>query len=239
MSTWEWIDHGIRVRTGGEEYFGYGGDFGEPLHDGNFVADGLLFPDRTPSPGLGEYKKVIEPVRIDSGGDQLRISNRYDFADTSHLAFTWCLEEEGAERATGSLDVLQAGPGESVAVPLPQLPPVTGEAWLTVRAVLAADSRWAAAGHEIGWAQLQVACAPPRPAGPREAVVAGEREIRVGPGRFDPADGTLTALGEIAVEGPRLDVWRAPTDNDRSFSREPNERAWRELGLHRMRRPPT
>ena len=39
-------------------FFAYGGDFGEPLHDGNFVADGLLFPDRTPSPGLLEYKKV-------------------------------------------------------------------------------------------------------------------------------------------------------------------------------------
>jgi beta-galactosidase len=57
---WEWIDHGIRVGDG----FAYGGDFGEPLHDGNFVADGLLFPDRTPSPGLHELKKVVEPVRI-------------------------------------------------------------------------------------------------------------------------------------------------------------------------------
>ena len=57
---WEWIDHGLRQG----ERFAYGGDFGEPLHDGNFVADGLLFPDRTPSPGLLEFKKVIEPVRI-------------------------------------------------------------------------------------------------------------------------------------------------------------------------------
>src|ERR671930_538630 len=62
---WEWIDHGIRRRTAdGSEYFAYGGDFGEELHDGNFVCDGLMFPDRTPSPGAIEYKKVIEPVRI-------------------------------------------------------------------------------------------------------------------------------------------------------------------------------
>ena len=51
------------------EFFAYGGDFGEPLHDGNFVADGLLFPDRTPSPGLLEFKKVFEPVRIDGDAD--------------------------------------------------------------------------------------------------------------------------------------------------------------------------
>ena len=58
--------------------------------------------------------------------------------------------------------------------------------------------------------------------------------IRVGPGVFDPGDGTLTSLGSLAVGGPRLDLWRAPIDNDRWFSGEQNELAWRELGLHRM-----
>jgi beta-galactosidase len=42
---WEYIDHGIRRRTAdGREYVAYGGDFGEELHDGNFVVDGLFFP---------------------------------------------------------------------------------------------------------------------------------------------------------------------------------------------------
>ena len=35
---WEWIDHGIAQLTpAGEPYFGYGGDFGERVHDGSFV----------------------------------------------------------------------------------------------------------------------------------------------------------------------------------------------------------
>jgi Beta galactosidase small chain len=38
----------------------------------------------------------------------------------------------------------------------------------------------------------------------------------------------------IPVQGPRLDVWRAPIDNERWFSSEPNELAWKDLGLHRM-----
>jgi beta-galactosidase len=231
---WEWIDHGIRVRTPGGEYFAYGGDFGEPVHDGNFVADGLLFPDRTPSPGLAEYKKVVEPVRIAQDSGQLRISNCYDFLRLAHLDFLWRLDEEGAPRAAGSLDVPPAGPSESVLVPFPDLPAVAGEAWLTVRAVLAADCRWAAAGHEIGWGQVKVRGPSPRPAGARAAVTAGKQGIRVGPGRFDSADGTLTSLGAMTVTGPRLDVWRAPIDNDRPFSWEPNEPAWRELGLDRM-----
>ncbi|GAB3895054.1 hypothetical protein GCM10029964_074390 [Kibdelosporangium lantanae] len=48
---WEWIDHGIRqVDDRGREFYAYGGDFGETIHDGSFVIDGLVFPDRTPSP---------------------------------------------------------------------------------------------------------------------------------------------------------------------------------------------
>ncbi len=67
---WEWIDHGIRRP---QRDFAYGGDFGEPLHDGNFVADGLVLPDRTPSPGLLELKAVFAPLRITEQG----IENRH------------------------------------------------------------------------------------------------------------------------------------------------------------------
>jgi beta-galactosidase len=231
---WEWIDHGIRVRTPRGEYFGYGGDFGEPLHDGNFVADGLLFPDRTPSPGLLEYKKVIEPIRISGEDGALRISNRYDFIGLSHVRFVWSVEDDGIEHATGWLTVPDTGPGQSAVVPLPELPAASGEAWLTVRAVLAQDTPWAPAGHEIGWGQLKVREATPRAVGPRGPVTPAAQGIRVGPGVFGAADGRLGWLGGVPVEGPQLDVWRAPIDNDRWFARDPNELAWRKLGLHRM-----
>nr|BFF24778.1 hypothetical protein GCM10025732_27430 [Glycomyces mayteni] len=55
---WEWIDHGVRMRAeDGREWFAYGGDFGEPLHDGNFVVDGLVFPDREPSPASSSSRR--------------------------------------------------------------------------------------------------------------------------------------------------------------------------------------
>jgi beta-galactosidase len=257
---WEWIDHGLRTRDERGEFYGYGGDFGEPLHDGNFVADGLLFPDRTPSPGLLEYAKVIEPVRISRDGDELRIANRYDFLDLSHLRFTWMAEAGGQPLASGELTVPPAAPGASVSVPLPVISGgvdgAGGERWLTVRAELAATGPWAAAGHEVGWAQLPLSPAPSRANAPQSTVDPVYRirlsaggpsaggpsaggpsaggAIQLGPARFDPATGTLTRLGALAVDGPRLDVWRAPIDNERWFSTEQNELAWRELGLHRM-----
>ncbi|MFD9334675.1 glycoside hydrolase family 2 TIM barrel-domain containing protein [Streptomyces sp. NPDC060028] len=94
----EFAHQGLRTRDAqGREFFCYGGDFGEDLHDGNFICDGLVLPDRTPSPGLLEYAKVIAPVRIGPGpeADTLAVENRYEVLDLSHLRFTWSLAREG------------------------------------------------------------------------------------------------------------------------------------------------
>lgn len=41
------------------EYWGYGGDFGDPVHDAQFCINGLVWPDRTPHPGCFECKAVM------------------------------------------------------------------------------------------------------------------------------------------------------------------------------------
>ncbi|MFE7115448.1 glycoside hydrolase family 2 TIM barrel-domain containing protein [Streptomyces sp. NPDC057654] len=245
---WEWIDHGIaRHAPDGQRYFAYGGDFGEELHDGNFCCDGLLFPDRTPSPGLVELKKVVEPVRIESGpggAGTVRITNGHDFAGLSRLAFPWTYEVEGAAVAEGRLDVPSLAPGGSTELKLPAPPPspLAGEAWWTVRAVLAESTAWAEAGHEVAWGQLPDESRHSEGSPPRrnpEAIRSGaEGTLVLGPGVFDAATGALRALGGFRVEGPRLDVWRAPTDNDEGAPWQSEVRhgpLWRRIGLHRMR----
>lgn len=154
---WEWIDHGVKDERYG---FAYGGDFGEELHDGNFVCDGLLFPDRRPSPGLLEYKKVIEPVRIEGDGTNgtVRVTNTHDFADLSHLAFEFSYQVDGFPTGAHWLTVPSLAPGESAEVKLPATAPDgRGEEvrW-TVRALLAEDTSWAGRGHEVAWAQQTV-----------------------------------------------------------------------------------
>ncbi|MGP3970883.1 glycoside hydrolase family 2 TIM barrel-domain containing protein [Streptomyces sp. 6N223] len=242
---WEWIDHGLPKQTpDGRTYFAYGGDFGEELHDGNFVCDGLLFPDRTPSPGLIEYKKVIEPVHITGDGTAgtATITNGHDFADLAHLAFTWAYEVEGEEVASGPLAVppLAPGTGADVKLPAPPAGDHAGEAVWTIRAELAADTPWAPQGHLVAWGQLPADARrlPERPA----ALAAPRREagtLRLGPAVFDAATGTLREFGGLTLhQGPRLDVWRAPTDNDLGASWQDDATRygvkWREIGLHRV-----
>ncbi|MDT0318500.1 glycoside hydrolase family 2 TIM barrel-domain containing protein [Streptomyces millisiae] len=242
---WEWIDHGLPRRTpDGRPYYGYGGDFGEELHAGNFVCDGLLFPDRTPSPALVEYKKVVEPVHItgDTTAGEITVTNGHDFADTSHLAFTWTYEVEGEAVASGPLTVPPLAPGASADVKLPAPPggDLVGEAVWTIAAELAADTPWAPRGHEVAWAQLtDVPRRVPEPPAARAAPRREAGALRLGPAVFDAATGTLTALGGLTLrQGPRLDVWRATTDNDRGapwLAEEPLGATWRRIGLHRMR----
>ena len=89
----------MRTKTAaGEEYYGYGGDFGDEPNDGHFVLDGLLFSDHTPTPGLIEYSKAIEPVQVLGGTkDKVKIINRYDFVTLDHLKCQWALVCDGSK----------------------------------------------------------------------------------------------------------------------------------------------
>ncbi len=59
---WEWWDHGlVQTLPDGTRRWAYGGDFGESPHDGNFVADGMNWPDRTPKPAMWERARARRP----------------------------------------------------------------------------------------------------------------------------------------------------------------------------------
>jgi beta-galactosidase len=94
--------------------------------------------------------------------------------------------------------------------------------------VLAGDEPWAPAGHEVAWGQVPVAAAPARAA--RKSAWSDVDAD------FDPRTGVLRRLGSLELLGPRLDVWRAPTDNDEGYH-GPQQLAplWRAAGLDRMR----
>lgn len=173
----------------------------------------------------------------------VRITNLHDFANLGHLEFRYVHEVDGGPHGHGWLDVPPLAPGESAVLELstpPDEPDDDGEAIWTVQAVLDKDTAWAPAGHEVAWGQLPAA---PRPAATPPAATATPRRgegnvIVLGPGTFDAATGTLGHLDGVRLGGPRLDVWRAPTDNDEAAPWQPGPRPateWRRLGLHRMR----
>ncbi|MGI8457024.1 MAG: glycoside hydrolase family 2 TIM barrel-domain containing protein [Propionibacteriaceae bacterium] len=248
---WEWVEHGIRAEHRGsdgtvEPYFAYGGDFGEVVHDGNFVCDGLVDADRRPRPALGDWKTVVAPVKmiIDEQWQTVTVRSGFDHADGDHLVLQWRIDGPEGTVASGPVGPLSCPAGGSVTYDLPdetrdQRP--EGPSVLTVSAVVGVDLPWAPLGHEVAWAQ-----APAGLAGSGTAEVpassgtsAPERSDAgwtLGPGHFDAA-GALVRLGGHAVEGPVLDLWRAPTDNDlgRDFTDQACDAdGWTAQGLDRL-----
>lgn len=92
---WEWANHGLYKKDNTGEFYAYGGDFNDTPNDGTFVMDGLCFSDHSPAPGLIEFKKVIEPVRLSMEGEILLLENGYDFINLDHLVATYKVEAFG------------------------------------------------------------------------------------------------------------------------------------------------
>ena len=259
---WEWMDHGIRTRTSeGEEYFGYGGDFGDSPHDSNFVIDGMVMPDRTPSPALMEYKKVIEPIRVsDFSLDKLTvlIENRYDFSDLEHIHAQWELTDGEKLIAQGKLDVssIKAREKRTVSVPLSDLLSTYCQqsgAILTIKFLQASDTEWAPIGHEIAWEQFIIPVSKASATNTMHnwktsplRVSHYGREIRITGSNFEVAFSERTGAinswkinnFDLLEAGPKLNFWRALTDNDKlglvEFGEASISKDWIQKGLNAM-----
>ncbi len=247
---WDWVDQGLRQRTDrGTERFAYGGDFGDEPHDGNFVLNGLVFPDRKPSPGLLEYKKVLEPVLVeveDLEKKQLRITNRYDFLTLDHLHLSWSITADGKVLQSGRLPMPKLAPGETSTVTIPFDEPAASAStdyWLNISFTLASDCSWAPAGHEVAWAQFRLPVEAP--AGPVLSIESmpdlhlWQSDTRLEIRGEDFSIGIDKVLGlidswvyhgrQMITKGPRLNFWRAPIDNDIVYVKE-----WKRAGLHQL-----
>lgn len=131
---WEWCDHSIQIGTNedGTPQYGYGGDFGERHHDGNFCCDGLIYPNRTPHTGLLELAQVYRPIRVEKG------EGEGNFIFLSFLDFVNAEDSmECHYELTENGDVIKAGQVEFV------LPP-RGKAYIHIEAArdLSGDSTY-------------------------------------------------------------------------------------------------
>ena len=214
---WEWWDHGLEQELAdGSLRWAYGGDFGETRHDANFCCDGLVWPDGTPKPALAEHRWLACPVEVawsSKSHDRLRITNCQDFTSLERLAASIEVLVDGAIVHTEALPLPDLAPGGSALVDLPIAAPTLEpgqESSLVVRFTIVDDASWALAGFEVGWRQLDWSRAALRKANVGRAT---------GPD-LELVDGALASFVVDGSEllapdgGPRLSLWRAPTDND-------------------------
>jgi beta-galactosidase len=250
---WEWIDHGIKQKTAdGRDYWAYGGDFGDKPNDLNFVCDGVVWPDRTPHPGLYEFKHLAQPVKAIGYQPKtglLEVKNKQDFSTPDWIRGEWELKIAGKTVAKGKLPALKAAPQktEKIKLTLPAVALEPGqEAFLNVHFHAAQKTAWCEAGHLVAWDQIAVPLKVRRPAKPAvKAAPAQPLAVTSRANGFDIANDALSvrvssASGlieslrwhghEFFESGPQLQIWRGPTDND---GIKLAQEAWRPLGKWR------
>lgn len=162
---WDWADQAIyhpkEIKNGtykkGRWYTGY--DFPGP-HQGNFMSNGVVDPERNISQKLIEVKKVHQWIRIKSYNakkGELTLENKYNFTNLSDFDLHWTLSRDGVTTASGTLAMPSVEPGMTAFIK-PEVPKIEAdddaEYLLTLEFVTKKASDWADAGHVVASEQI-------------------------------------------------------------------------------------
>lgn len=231
---WEWFDHGIESFTeSGEKYYRYGGDFGDDPSNKDFCIDGLIMPDRTPSPGLYEYKKVIEPITttaIDIQKGIINLLSRYDFANLDRFNLVYKVMEDDVILQTGFMAVpsIEARANRDITLPydLSAIKVKPGaHYYVNISYQLREDTSYASSGHELATAQFELPLYKEGIMVRPEGILNVKKEhttLHVKGANFsldfNLVNGNLMNIVrdgmQVLSKGPRLTLWRAPISND-------------------------
>ena len=242
---WEWKDHGIKTpipSKTGEYFWAYGGDFGDKPNDGNFVADGMVFPDRSISAKSLQVKKIYQPVDFAMGANKstFYLKSKRAFKSSDDLKIEYSVIEDGKTLYTKPiLTVVPAGQIIEISFDdlLPKELKSDAEYFIRFNAYQKEATWWAEAGYEVAAEQfkLEDAVKPmyKMPTGSLNIQEAAD-EITVKGSNFaavfSKSKGTLSSYtldGKQLISEPlELNVFRAGTDNDKTQTGN-----WDNMGL--------
>ncbi len=227
-------------------------------NDGMFCMNGIMRPDLTPKAQYFEVKKVFQNVgvkAIDMKQGQIEIFNKNYFEPLKNYQIVWSLYKDGVcvkknQPLQGAKNIV--GPREKGIYTLPYdyaSLDANSEYFVTVQFLLGKDMPWAKKGYVQMEEQLRVKGADV--AAPSIAAVAkngkamkyqldkaAKRASIMGENfqvAFDLNTGAIYSLkygNQIIIKdgnGPQLDAYRAPTDNDAGIG---YHNAWFKNGLY-------
>ena len=227
-------------------------------NDGMFCMNGIMRPDLTPKAQYFEVKKVYQNVgvkAIDMKQGQIEIFNKNYFEPLKNYQIVWSLYKDGVcvkknQPLQGAKNIV--GPREKGIYTLPYdyaSLDANSEYFVTVQFLLGKDMPWAKKGYPQMEEQLRVKGA--EVSAPSIAAVAktgkamkyqldkaAKRANITGENfqvAFDLNTGAIYSLkygNQIIIKdgnGPQLDAYRAPTDNDAGIG---YHNAWFKNGLY-------
>ncbi len=249
---WDWVDQGLlRTDEIGEKYWTYGGDYGGEgvPSDGNFCINGLVWPDRTPHPGLAEVNKVYQYIGFeaaDPGKGIVNIRNKYAFTNLSEFNFEWEVVSGGATIQSGKVSIPDLKPGSNklVSLPIGKISADPGaEYFLNIRALRSDEWNSVPEDHVYASAQFKLPAESNAASIKRDELsllqtktVGSELEVSGSDMKvvFNLEKGRLKSFNykgqELITKGPEPDFWRPPTDNDYGWDMDKKLGIWKKAG---------
>lgn len=110
---WDWVDQALYDSSPHESGTGdtagprwaYGGDHSDAPHDGQFICNGVVFPDRSHKPASFEMKSVQSPIKTSLEGTEdgmlsVRVMNKHAFLPLEGFCGVWRVLHNGAPGST-------------------------------------------------------------------------------------------------------------------------------------------
>ena len=163
---WEWCDHGIEKKIGSnvqkypadpfsleiqdDEYFAYGGEFGDVPNSSTTCINGIVRADRTPYPQYYEVQKVNQFLNFKLvSSSNIQIVNTYNFTSAEEFDYFYEFVDDGkvvyaAEQPINTNGILE----------IPTFDDTKGEVFLNVYARLRRPTIWADAGFTVAKEQF-------------------------------------------------------------------------------------
>lgn len=163
---WEWCDHGIAKKMDSnlqrygadphsltlenDEYFAYGGDFGDVPNSGTTCINGIVRADRKPYPQYYEVQKVNQYLNFELvSSSNVRVINTYCFTTADEFDYFYEFVDDGrvvysAEQPINTNNILE----------IPSFDDTKGEVFLNVYARLRRPTVWADRGFTVAKEQF-------------------------------------------------------------------------------------
>ena len=248
---WDFKDQGLLTKSSsGQEYWAYGGDFGDNPNDGNFCINGLVHPDWSYTAKTYNTKKIYQPLEwaaISGKTGTFRMKNKLAFlsSNTYDVSYT-LMDEDDNVLGTGTIsDDIAAGATKDVTIDMTSVNELdaTKEAFIYFCAKQREKTAWADAGYVVAEEKLLVKSAS-KPM--KDLTFATANALTVDDGTsvvtvsganfaatFSKSKGTLTGYTfdgvQMMTKALQLNTFRLPTDNDGS-----KKASWDGMGLRSL-----
>lgn len=208
--------HTAELKKHNDEYWAYGGDFGDKPNDDNFLINGIVGPDRVPNPHFYEVQYVYQPIHFKYENGQIMKESVDPFVDIDDFDYI-----TNSYRINGNDSVL------------------------IVKAVLRDDKPWAKKGTVVAHEQFVIESAPYskgiQASGKCPMIKKNAQEITVmtdnGYVTLDAANGALRQIvaddEELLQQPLEPYFWKPENDNQWKAGFKDRVSAWKNCGEQR------